>query len=107
MVEMLIHHYTLEFKEQSKQCREPGFSSPKKTRSVPPAGNIMASMFWDAEDILVIDYLEKCKTITGEYYSNLLTGLDEKYVRKTRIAKNIIFYQVNAPAHKSVLKWEN
>ena len=38
----------------------------------------MASVFWDAEGILFIDYLEKGKTITGEYYSNLLTRLDEK-----------------------------
>jgi len=48
-----------------------GCSAPKKTRSVPSAGKDMASVFWDAEGILFIDYLEKCKTITGEYYSNL------------------------------------
>jgi hypothetical protein len=41
-----------------------------------------ASVFWDAEDILLIDYLEKGKTITGEYYSNLLTRLDEKIREK-------------------------
>jgi hypothetical protein len=38
----------------------------------------MASVFWDSEGILFIDYLEKVKTITGKYYSNLLTRLDEK-----------------------------
>jgi hypothetical protein len=38
----------------------------------------MASVLWDAEGILFIDYLEKGKTIIGEYYSNLLTRLDEK-----------------------------
>jgi hypothetical protein len=38
----------------------------------------MASVFWDAEGILFIDYLEKDKTITREYYSNLLTRLEEK-----------------------------
>jgi hypothetical protein len=38
----------------------------------------MASVFWDAEGILFIDYLEKGKTITGEYCSHLLTRLDEK-----------------------------
>jgi len=38
----------------------------------------MASVFWDAEGILIIDYFEKGRTITGEYYSNLLTRLDEK-----------------------------
>jgi len=42
----------------------------------------MASVFWDAEGILFIDYLEKGKTITGEYYSNLLTRLDEKICEK-------------------------
>jgi len=45
---------------------------------VPSAGNVMASVLWDAESILFIDYLEKDKTITGEYYSNLLTRLDKK-----------------------------
>jgi hypothetical protein len=44
---------------------------PKKTRSVPSAGKVMASVFWDAEGVLFIDYLEKGRTITGEYYSNL------------------------------------
>jgi Transposase. len=33
-------------------------------------------VFWDAKVILLIDYLEKGRTITGEYYSNLLDQLD-------------------------------
>ena len=36
----------------------------------------------DAEGILFIDYLERGKTITGEYYSNILTRLDEKIREK-------------------------
>ena len=43
----------------------------------------MASVFWNAEGILFIDYLEKGKTITREYYSNLLTQLD-KTIREKR-----------------------
>jgi hypothetical protein len=43
----------------------------------------MASVFLDAEGILFIDYLENGKTITGEYYSNLLTRLDEKICEKS------------------------
>ena len=62
------------------------------------------SWHWDAEGILFIDYLEKGKTITREYYSNLLTRIDKKNSwEKTRFAKEIIFHQDNAPAHKSVL----
>jgi ABC-type ATPase with predicted acetyltransferase domain len=48
---------------------------------------VMASVFWDAEGILFIDYLKKGKTITGKYYSNLLTRLDEKFVREDPVKK--------------------
>jgi hypothetical protein len=44
-------------------------------------------VFWDAEGILFIDYFEKGTTITGEYYSNLLTRLDEKIREKNPICK--------------------
>jgi len=80
--ETLICHYTPESKQQSKQWTEAGCSVPKKTRSVPSAGKVMASVSWDAEGILFIDYLEKGKTITGEYYSHLLTRLEEKICEK-------------------------
>jgi hypothetical protein len=62
----------------------------------------MASVFWDAEGILFIDYLEKGKTITGEYYSNLLTGLDKKkLVRKDPVCKRkISFIRIMHPPTK-------
>ena len=47
----------------------------------------MALVFWDAEGILFIDYLENGKIITGEYYSDLLTRLDKKFVRKNPVCK--------------------
>jgi len=61
MDETWIHHYKPECKQQSKQWTEAGCSVPKKTRSVPSAGKVMASVFWDAEGNLFIDYLEKGK----------------------------------------------
>jgi histone-lysine N-methyltransferase SETMAR len=61
MDETWIHHYIPESKQLSNQWTEAGCSGPKKTRSVPSAGKIMASVFWDAEGILFIDYLEKGK----------------------------------------------
>ena len=56
MDETWIHHYTPESKQQSKQWTQGGCSAPKKTRSVPSAGKVMALVFWDAEGILFIDY---------------------------------------------------
>jgi len=48
-----MYHYTPESKQQSKQWIDAGCSGPK-TRSVPSAGKVMASVFWNAEDILFI-----------------------------------------------------
>jgi DNA-binding Xre family transcriptional regulator len=59
MDETWILRYTPESKQQSKQWTETVFSAPKKTRSVPSAGKVMTSVFWDAEGILFIGYLEK------------------------------------------------
>jgi hypothetical protein len=58
MDETWIHHYTPEYKQQSKQRTEAGCSAPKKTRSVPLAGKVMESVFWDAEGILLTNYHE-------------------------------------------------
>jgi len=69
----------------------------------------MASVFWDAEGILFIDYLEKGKTITGEYYSNLLTRLDEKNCeRRPGLQKKISsFIRTMHPPTKVFWQWEN
>jgi hypothetical protein len=97
MDETWIHHYTTESKQRSKQWTEAGCSAPKKTRSLTSAGKVIASVFWDVEGILFIDYLEKGKTLTGEYYSNLLTRLDEKIREKRPGKKNISSGQCTRP----------
>ena len=45
MTKTWINNYTLETKEQSKQCVECDLSVPKKVKRVPSTGNIMASIF--------------------------------------------------------------
>ena len=32
----------------------------------------MATVFWDAQGIIMLDFLAKKRTITGAYYANLL-----------------------------------
>ena len=46
--------------------------SPKKAKVVPTSGKVMASVFWDAKNIVVIDHIQRSKTINGECYANLL-----------------------------------
>jgi histone-lysine N-methyltransferase SETMAR len=61
MDETWIHHYTPESKLQSKQWTEAGCLVPKKTRSVLSAGKVVASVFWDAEGIFLLNILKRVK----------------------------------------------
>jgi len=56
---------TPETKEQSKQWTSHGEPAPKKAKAVPSAGKVMATVFWDSQGVIYIDYLEKGKTVTG------------------------------------------
>jgi hypothetical protein len=56
-----------------------------------------------------IDYLENGKTITGEYYSNLLTRLDEKICEKRpgfQKKKSFFIRTMHLPT-KVFWQWEN
>lgn len=44
-------------------------SAPKKSKTVSSAGKVMATVFWDSQGIIFIDYMEKGKTIRNVYYA--------------------------------------
>ena len=51
--------------------------APKKIRVQKSAGRFIASIFWDQNGILLIDYLPKGQTINAEYYSSLLVQMKD------------------------------
>ena len=67
MDETWAHHFDPETKQQSKQWKQVTSSTPVKFRKIASAGRVMASVFWDSEGVLMIDYLEREKTVTGVY----------------------------------------
>ena len=60
-----------------------GESHPKRSKTQTSAGKVLASVFWDAQGILFIDYLEKGRTINSEYYLALLVCLKEKITKNS------------------------
>ena len=104
--ETWIHHNTPETKQQSKQWTARGEPVPKKAKTVLSAGKVMATVFWDAKGILLVDYLEKGKTINGQYYANLLDQLKEK-IREQRpglAKKKCCFTRTMRPATNLLLQ---
>lgn len=103
--ECWVHHFTPETKQQSMQWKHPRSPPPKKAMCAPSAGKIMASVFWDSKGVILIDYLPRGKTITGEYYANLLKELRGAIVEKRprKMSKGVLLQHDNAPAHKSAI----
>src|SRR6185436_426293 len=67
----------------------------KKFRVQKSGGKIMATVFWDGEGIIMVDYLEKGKTVSGEYYAMLLGQLRErlKQIRRGKLRKGVLLLQ--------------
>ena len=50
--EMWVHYYEPENKDQSRQWVGPGSSRPKKFKTQPSTGKVIATVFWDAKGLL-------------------------------------------------------
>ena len=80
--ETWIHHNTPETKQQSRQWVSKGESAPKKAKVGLSAIKVRTMVFWDARGIIHIDYLQKGRTINGEYYANLLDRFNDDLKKK-------------------------
>ena len=77
MDETWIHHFTLESNQHSAEWTVAGESYPKRPKRQTSTDKVLATIFWDAQGILFINYLEKGRTINSEYYIVLLMHLKE------------------------------
>ena len=89
MNETWLYRYDPETKHQSMGWRHSSSLRPKKFRVQKSTGKVLASVFWDQDGILLIDYLPKGQTINAEYYSSLLVQLKDilKEKRREKVAK--------------------
>ena len=89
--ETLVHYYEPENKAQSCLWGGPGSPRPEKCKTQPSAGKVMATVFWDAKGIIMLDFLLKRSTITGVYYANLLDQLITAIREKSRVNSLKVF----------------
>ena len=62
----------------------------------------MASMFWDSQGVIMLDYLEEDHKINGAYYAEL-RWLHQDIVKKRggKLTQGVLLLQDNASAHTS------
>ena len=101
--ETWLHHFDPESKVQSMAWKHVSSPPPRKFRVVASPRKVMATVFWDAEGIVLVDYLEHGSTITGPYYADLIGKVRAalKKKRRGKLRRGVLFHQDNAPAHTS------
>jgi len=86
------------------EWRHSGSPRPRKFRVQKSAGKILASIFWNEDGILLVDYLLKGQTINAEYYSSLLVQLKDilKEKHRGKVTKGVLLLHDNGPAHRAL-----
>ena len=94
-------------RRQSNNQRSGGIAAhpaPQKFPLQKSSGKVLASIFWDEDGTLLVDYKIKGQTINAEYYSSLLVQLKGilKEKRRGKFTKGVLFLHDNAPAHRAL-----
>jgi hypothetical protein len=84
MDETWIHIYDPETKEQPKEWRYTGSLRPKKFKTQNSSSKVLASVFWDKNGLLLVDYLENGATIMAKYCVALIDKQKQQLVSKRR-----------------------
>ena len=81
----------------------PWLTPPKKFKMVHSVGKVMASIFWDGQGPIMIDYLEQGPTINSAYHASELWRLRQDIARQRqrKLTRGVLLLQDNAPAHTS------
>jgi len=93
--ETWIHHFDPESKVHRMALKHASSPPPRKFRVLASARKVMATVFWDAEGIVVIDYLVHGSTITGTYYADLIGQVRAalKEERRGKLRRGVLFHQ--------------
>ena len=79
--------------------------SKKKAKTVPSAAQVIGTVFWDAEGLILAKFLEPGQTITAARYVQTLHKLRRALCDK-RPGRNVIILHDNARPHAARFTWE-
>lgn len=101
--ESWFHFFEPETKQQSSQWLTKGEAPPLKSKAPPSMGKRMATVFWDMQGIILLEWLPEHETINSAYYVSILNKLKEaiKEKRRGKWSKGVWLQQDNARPHTS------
>lgn len=103
--ETMVLFYDPLSKRESMEWRRPDEPRPRKAKVVQSTKKVMATIFWDCEGILLIDFKERNTTVNGTYYASLLHKLRDsiRAKRRGKLTKGVRLLHDNAPVHTAAV----
>ena len=107
--ETWVYYYDPPSKFESMEWKHAGSPRTKKFKVSRTTKKVMATVFWDTDGVIHIDYLPRGTTMNGQYYADLLVRLREsiKEKRRGKIRRGVLLQQDNAPVHSSKLAMQS
>jgi len=102
----LAHHFDSENKLHSKQWKHATSLMLVKFHKTAFAGKVMASVFWDSEEV-ISDYLLRVNTVMGVYYTELIKKIPSVINEKRwgNLRHGVLHHRDSAQACTSQLPW--
>ena len=100
--EIWIHHYNPLNQQEAKILEKPDEKTPTPSRITQSAGEIIMIIFWDCEDVLLVDFLPRGATINDPYYASLLHWVHSSILEKRhgKLKRGVLLLHNNASVHK-------
>jgi hypothetical protein len=101
MDETWLHHHDPQTNHQSTESDIAVHPAPRKFGVQKSNGKIVASIFWDQDGILLIDYIPKDQIIKGAVVT-IFGGRIEVHCegkRHFKVTKRVWFFHENAPTN--------
>ena len=101
--ETRAYHFTHETKQQSRQWLHFSSPKPRKLKQAQSAGKVTATVFWDRQRVLLVDFMTTGTTINADRYCETLTKLRRANQNRRRgmLSKGVSILHENA-ARKTI-----
>ena len=82
--ESSVYHNHPKSKTESMDWKHTCYPRSKQPKFIRGSKKRMATVFWDFEGFILINYLLKAKTMNADYYADILDHLRDPVKRKQR-----------------------
>ena len=71
--ESWVYYYDPKSSAETREWKHHDSPQPSRPRAARSGKKLLLSVFWDHKGILLVDFLQRGHTITGDYYAALIT----------------------------------